>query len=709
MTEVFLSWSFRTELWWASAAMAVFASYVALDLAHGVASSNRFTALRSLLASAVALATGTVACHFVVLSERPLPLSWGFHGWVVIGALVVAFAGGLTGVLLSARHQMTRVHVALTAVVLAAGACAVPMAALLAWDISPGVHWNWALIGVGWALACISACAALPIVAAQPRSVSRLRPAWQAGVSLALGLAIALGNAAVLFASQVPQEAVSLGTGQTSLSTISALALIGAPALLLVLLMTSILESHFRKMLRRTRDELKRAAQTDRLTGLPNRSMIEEALQQAAGHADRRQHRLGLLFINVDGLKAINESFGQGIGDKVLREVAQRLSAVAGPRDMVARAGGDEFLLLFEGNPSMTDADRTAAQVLGRMNELCRIDDHDVSVSCTVGVAMYPAHGSADKLIAHAAAAMHAAKRHGGASRSFFEESMVAGARDQLELLKDLRRAIENQELELHYQPKVHAPSGQITGAEALMRWHHPQRGTIGPNVFIPLAERFGLINALGNWLIEDVCRQIRAWHEKGLRMRVAINLSVHQLRQADLVERIASALRRNHIEPSQLTCEITESAAMDDTRVTLLKIAQLAEVGVHLSIDDFGTGYSSLSYLRRLAAEELKIDRSFVCDLESSADARAIVDAVVKLAQALGLKVVAEGVETEAQQDILRTLGCNELQGFLFARPMPAQALAMWAMDDEGPRALDFRASLFGDALVPAILEDRP
>jgi len=260
---------------------------------------------------------------------------------------------------------------------------------------------------------------------------------------------------------------------------------------------------------------------------------------------------------------------------------------------------------------------------------------------------------------------------------------------------------VQQRELELHYQPKVHAPSGQVTGVEALMRWRHPQRGMVGPHIFIPIAERFGLIHALGNWLIEEACRQIRAWSDDGLRMRVAINLSVHQLRQGDLVDRIADALQRHRIEPMLLTCEITESAAMEDTRATLQMIERLSAIGVRLSIDDFGTGYSSLSYLRQLAAEELKIDRSFVMDLEASADARAIVDAVVKLAQALGMKVVAEGVETEAQQRILSLLGCDELQGYLFAKPMPAEALTLWAMQADGPRDLDFRPSLYGDSLT--------
>ncbi len=293
---------------------------------------------------------------------------------------------------------------------------------------------------------------------------------------------------------------------------------------------------------------------------------------------------------------------------------------------------------------------------------------------------------------------MVAAKLGGGATFSFYEPRMSAGVREQVDLLHDLRRALANGELSLHYQPKVHAPSGEITGVEALMRWHHPKRGMIGPAVFIPIAERFGLINGLGDWLIDEACRQIRAWRDGGLRMRVAINLSVYQLRQADLPDRIAAALARHRINPKLLTCEITESVAMEDAIETMQVFDALAQVGVHISIDDFGTGYSSLSYLRKLPAEELKIDRSFVQDLGTSEDAERVVDAVVKLAQALQLKVVAEGVETEQQYAILRSLGCDELQGFLFAKPMSARSLALWAMNDIGPKDIDFRESLYGD-----------
>ncbi|HET7792067.1 MAG TPA: EAL domain-containing protein [Rhizobacter sp.] len=705
MDEAFIGWKWHPELWAASTAVVVFAAFVALDLARGGSSRHKFTVARTLSASAFALAAGAWATHFVSMAGEPLPFALGYDSWWVFGALVLSFVCCFLGVGLSALPQLGARRVLAAALVLGSGACAVPALGLKALHLSPAPVWNWGLVAAGWGAATALIAGALSIVAARRRADKPLGLWRQGVVALGLGGGLSVGNAALVLACQVPLLSLSVASGRVGVSTISALAWLGVPVLLCLLMISSLMEARFRVLLHRTRDEVKRAAQTDRLTALPNRSMFEEYLQLVAIRADKQQHRLALLFINIDGLKSINESFGQSTGDRALCEVANRLRQCVGERDMVARSGGDEFIVLLEGDPASEQASRMAERILGNMNALCRVEDHEVTMSCSVGIAMYPSHGTVTKLIAHASAAMREAKRGGGASHRFFEDRMVAGARDQIELLQDLRRAIANKELELHYQPKIHAPSGQITGAEALKRWKHPTRGMVGPFIFIPLAERFGLINALGNWLIEDVCRQIKAWRNDGLRMRVAINLSVHQLRQHDLVERIVDALKRHSVEPSLLTCEITESAAMDDTRVTLQVIEQLSAAGVHLSIDDFGTGYSSLSYLRQLAAEELKIDRSFVLDLETSADARAIVDAVVKLAQALGLKVVAEGVETEQQQEILRTLGCNELQGYLFAKPMPAAALALWAMKDEGPRPLDFRPSLFGDTLPQSIV----
>jgi EAL domain-containing protein (putative c-di-GMP-specific phosphodiesterase class I) len=277
---------------------------------------------------------------------------------------------------------------------------------------------------------------------------------------------------------------------------------------------------------------------------------------------------------------------------------------------------------------------------------------------------------------------------------------MGSEAADQLGLQSDLRHALERGQLALHYQPKIDSTRGCISGVEALLRWHHPTRGMVSPTVFIALAERFGLINRLGNWVIDEACRQIAEWRASGVRMRVAINLSVHQLRESGLAERIAAALRRHAVEPDQLLCEITESVAMEDIKATQHTFDELARIGVFLSIDDFGTGYSSLNYLRQLPARQLKIDRSFVCDIEHKQDARAVVDAVVRLAHALGLRVVAEGVETVGQHNILMAMGCDELQGFFYAHPLPADTLLEWTRGNapDGTVTGDFAPSLMGE-----------
>ena len=451
------------------------------------------------------------------------------------------------------------------------------------------------------------------------------------------------------------------------------------------------------RSLRQANSDLQKIAYHDALTGLPNRLVFEDKLVAAVGRADQAKVRLAVLFIDLDGFKPINDSFGHSSGDAVLRQVGDRLRRLSRSNDTMARVGGDEFLMLLEGEADEQTAAQVATRMLAALSEPYSIGSREVAVSCSIGIVFYPDGGTQTKLIARADAAMYAAKRSGGACYCFFEPSMEADAHEQLDLQRDLRLALERNELELYYQPKVDAHSGKVTAAEALLRWKHPTKGMIGPSTFIPVAERFGLIGTLGNWVIEDACRQSRAWRDKGLRMRVAINLSAFQMRQDDLVERITTALARHRIDPSLLTCEITESVAMEDTRATQTTFKRLGEAGVHLSIDDFGTGYSSLAYLRKLPAEELKIDRSFVMDIETSADARAVVDAVIHLAHALGLKVVAEGVETERQRDVLIQMGCDELQGFLFAKPMSARALLLWASDDR-EREVAFKPSLFGE-----------
>ena len=430
-----------------------------------------------------------------------------------------------------------------------------------------------------------------------------------------------------------------------------------------------------------------RPAMSDPLTGLASRLMLEDQLASAALRAEARHRRLALLYIDLDGFKAVNDSCGYRAGDGLLRDVAIRLLTLARSTDTIARVGGDEFLMLMDGDPDSASATLVADRVRQTLQRPYQLPGKEVRLSCSIGIVLYPDHGSRARLIARADAAMLAAKRAGGNLHCFFDAGMEHDAQDTIDLHRDLRRAIETRTgLELHYQPKIDGRTGQVTGVEALVRWHHPDRGMISPGVFVPIAERFGLIGSLGQWVTDEACRQVHSWQQLGLGMHVAINLSVHQLRQSDLVERIQGSLARHGVAPQSLTFEITESAAMEDPQASLRQFERLSAVGVQLSIDDFGTGYSSLSYLRKLPARQLKIDRSFVQDLDRELDSRAIVRAVIKLSHALGLSVVAEGVETRAQQDILKRFGCDELQGFLYAKPMPARQLQVWVLGHDTP-----------------------
>jgi diguanylate cyclase (GGDEF)-like protein len=462
--------------------------------------------------------------------------------------------------------------------------------------------------------------------------------------------------------------------------------------------------SRLQSTLQATTMQLDQLRGHDPMTGLMTRPEFEHSLDAAAQSCDRNSTQLALLYVGLDNFKLLNEAYGHAVGDALLVQVAQRVVAALAHCRATARVGGDEFALLVE--IDLPQAGRAAERLLEALQQPYRTDKLELQLTASVGVAVYPDHGSWRRLLANAALAMRTVKLGGGAGHTFFDPALGVDLRDQAELLQDLRRAVERGQLELYYQPKIDAGSLQVTAAEALLRWQHPSRGMISPVVFIPLAERHGLIASIGRWVIDEACRQAAQWRECGLRMRVAINISGHQLRQDDLVEQIEAALERHAIPPGRLTCEITESVAMEDTSQTRAAFERLRRAGLHISIDDFGTGHSSLAVLRRLPAAEIKIDRAFISDLATSADARSIVQTIVQLARRLDLRVVAEGVETEAQRDQLVALGCDELQGHLFAKPMTAASLAVWAdTDDEGADAM-FRPSLFAQTVNTPLLD---
>lgn len=676
--------------------VALLAAYVAIDMVKRVQLSHRRVGLRWLAGGAVALGTGVASVHVIFLSAAALPFAFGYHPWEMLVAWGLAIALCALGLGCGGGWVITLPRLLVGAVCLGSGMVATQLICMQTMGLRPGVLWDADLLAAAWAGAVLLCGGGLWLFFRARMRVLRPSPHWQPLAAVLLALAVVASQSLVIAAANLSAQTFSEFDLRLPADTLLIAASLGSVALLATMLISSLLEAEMRVSLQRAKGELHKRSLTDPLTDLPNRPMFEGALAQAVIEADASGGRVAVLFIDLDGFKPVNESFGYHVGDRVLCEVAQRLGAITRPQDMVARLGADEFLMLLAHDPQPDEAARVASRVLVAVAEALKLNGRETTLSCSIGLAHYPEHGAMPSLIACAEAAMRNAKAAGGATFCVFEQRMNSGAREQLELLRDLRGALAKGQLEMYYQPKVRAETAEVTGAEALMRWHHPQRGIVSPAVFVPIAERYGLIAALGNWVIDDACRQMREWSDAGLRMQVAINLSVHQLRHPDLAERIEAALHTHSVLPNLLTCEITESVAMDDPEGTMKMFEKLAAVGVQISIDDFGTGYSSLSYLRKLPASEVKIDRGFVLDLETSSDARAVVDAVIKLAQALGLKVVAEGVETEGQRVILRSLGCEELQGFLFAKPMSAKFLALWAAGNARPRRTEYRETLF-------------
>jgi diguanylate cyclase (GGDEF)-like protein len=692
-----------------AAGVALLASLALAYTLRKLQSEDRIVAAGWALGGAVAVGSGWWSAQTLALMATGIAGAYRgealFAGWLL--ALAAAAAVLLTAALLPA-HRPRVLALGLTCTFALALVLRTSVAAPALKPLPLLVDEDLAL-AAAWALGpCLLAASLM-----SARRTPGAGPLFKRGIAGALVLAAAF---VLLQLAGLP----ALDTGPARLVDAdmlvqegSLLRLVGAAVLAVALVLVSALvdvrarhrTQALAASLRHANQQLRELAFRDPLTGLPNRLHFEERLQAALERVGRTPSGLAVLFIDLDGFKPINDSFGHAAGDEVLRQVGQRLLETAGEGDLVARVGGDEFLLLLEQPDHPWAASALAQRVLRALGRTYALPHAvEVSLSCSIGIALFPQHGPVGKLIANADAAMYAAKSVGGSTFAFFEPRMDVDVREQVELQRDLRLAMERGELQLYYQPKVDARTAQVTGAEALVRWQHPTRGTVSPQVFIPVAERFGMIGALGAWVVDEACRQVRAWLDEGLRIRVAVNLSVHQLRQEDLVPRIERALREYRVEPKLLSFEITESVAMEDTQATMRAFSQLAQVGVLLAIDDFGTGHSSLAYLRKLPARQLKIDRSFVADIERSADALAVVDAVVSLAHALGLRVVAEGVETEAQRDLLLGLGCDELQGFLVAKPMAPATLALWVMEDLGPMKLDFDGRLFADTVRQAL-----
>jgi diguanylate cyclase (GGDEF)-like protein/PAS domain S-box-containing protein len=437
--------------------------------------------------------------------------------------------------------------------------------------------------------------------------------------------------------------------------------------------------------LRRSREALKHMATHDPLTGQANRKLFEERLDQALSRATRTGHAGTVMFLDLDRFKIINDSLGHAVGDELLKQVTGRLKEVCRTEDTIARLGGDEFALLIEDIDSKADAEHIADKILQRFSAPFFVQGHDLDITASIGITLFPLHGNdGSELIRQADATMYSAKNAGRNCYRLFNHAISQRDQAAFGLERQLRRAIVNEELFLEYQPQFRLSDGQLTGLEALVRWRSPGRGLIPPGEFIPIAETSGLIDEIGLWVFHSACEQAAAWDKEELEYcRLAINISRRQLMHNHLGHSLAEVLAATGARASRLECEITESAVIEEASVASHNLLAMSQLGLQLAIDDFGTGHASLANLKRFPLNRLKIDRTFVNDVGRDPDDEAIIRATVYLAHGLGLEVIAEGVENEIQKGFLRETGCDEIQGYLCGRPMPVeQATALLRKD---------------------------
>ncbi len=421
-------------------------------------------------------------------------------------------------------------------------------------------------------------------------------------------------------------------------------------------------------------------AHHDMLTHLPNRAMLLDRLQLMLNVAKRHSTQVGVLFIDLDNFKTINDSLGHYAGDQLLKRLAQRLQACLRNVDLVGRLGGDEFLVIVGGLERAEDVVPIAEKLAECISEPFALEGQTLAVSGSIGISLYPQDGeSTDTLIRNADAAMYLAKERGRSNYQFFIPSLTKSAVNSLSMESGIRKAIKNVEFVLHYQPEVVSKTGAVNAVEALIRWKHPELGLLGPDKFISFAEHRGLIMPIGCWVIKEAIRQCREWLDHGLRIPIAVNISAVQFKQKDLVEVIAASLKEHDLPGELLELELTESLFLEDVTAMTKILSRLKELGVTLAVDDFGTGYSSLAYLKRYPIDKIKIDRSFIRDVPDDADDVAITAAIINLAESLGLRVVAEGVETAEQAAFLERYRCDYIQGFLISHPLPPEEIFAW------------------------------
>ncbi|HUP94643.1 MAG TPA: EAL domain-containing protein [Burkholderiales bacterium] len=660
--------------------VAMLASYTALDLATRITASRGKSARAWLIGGAFSMGIGIWSMHFVGMLAFSLPIPMSYEVTITLVSMLIAIVVSGFALYIVSRDTMSATNFSVAGVLMGLGICAMHYTGMAAMETHPPITYDPLLLATSVAIAIAAAYAALWIA-----FTLRGEAAWnklaKLGSAVIMGLAITGMHYTGMAAARFAPDTICLTGGIVDNSWMAGTLIGTTLAILLITLVLSVIDARMASKtarmtdsLKRANDELQRLALQDPLTKLPNRLLLEDRIDQAIVHAKRGKLESAVLFVDLDRFKSVNDSLGHFTGDELLRSVAQRLQGLMRAEDTVARLGGDEFVILLRQVASSNDALEVANKLLAQLGEPFRIHDQELYVTASIGVSLFPAHGdTAQMLVTRADAAMYHAKQDGRNACRVFESDMNTFFPERLMLENDLRRALGAREFDLHYQPKVDILSGSVRGMEALLRWRHPTRGLVAPDEFIPLAEDTGLIVSIGRWVIQEACAQNMEWQKAGLpKLSVAVNISGVQFRQKDLLDTVAHALATSGLAPECLEVEITESVVMQNASEAIVTLERLSKMGVQVSIDDFGTGYSSLSYLKRFPIDKLKIDRSFIRDISSDMEDAAIVRATIGLAHNLRLKVIAEGVETKDQLDFLRSLGCDEYQGYYKSRPLP-------------------------------------
>ena len=657
--------------------VAFIASFTALDTAGRVAVSRGWSARFWLLVGGIAMGIGVWAMHFIGMLAMMLPMMMRYDTRLTILSLLVAILASVLafGQTVGGLH-LTRQRLLRGTLILGAGVAIMHYLGMYALLIEPQPEWNALLVALSVLIAFAASGLALWL-AFHLRQGDHHLMLMRGLASLVMGIAIAgmhyVGMAAAEFShsSMMQPHGVS-NAGLAVWVTLITLTILG------ITLLSSMLDAQLRAArlatrLNRANQELRQLAMHDNLTTLPNRVMLEQQLDLAIKQAMINEHRFAVIYMDLDGFKAVNDTWGHHVGDRLLVAVAERLRSQLSNTMLLVRLGGDEFVLMAECDIS---AARQLAQKLVKViSSPFELDRYVLHVSLSAGIAIFPLHGrNRQELLFNADAAMYHTKHSGRNGWCLFEPAMSAATQHQLELANDLWEAIEREQMRLFYQPKFCSGGTRLMGFEALLRWQHPQRGLLTPELFLPRAEKTGQIIALGNWVIGEACRQLRIWHNQGHSdWTVSVNLSALQFHQRDLLTILTQTLARYQLPGSALMLEITEAIAMRDPAFSQQRIRELQQAGVSVAIDNFGIGYANLLHLKDLDASELKIDRSFINCLRPGSEDATVVSAMLTLAQSLNLRMVAEGVETEEQQHLLTSLGFDALQGYLLGKPTPA------------------------------------